>query len=149
MGDTESMMAESGLNVKSGKTYIDVETGEIIELEGDKKPKKGKRAPWFFIGKKGGFKMLGRFRMPATELWVFLEILGRLEYGNSLMINQTAWARDLKVSRQSINSALATLEKHKIVTKQLRGKSSSAYYVNPEYCWCGDSIDQQKLQGRK
>jgi hypothetical protein len=149
MGATASIVSELASEVKRGKTYVDIETGEVIELDGDHKPKKGSRAPWFFIGKKGGFKKLGRLRLTSSDLWVFLEVLGRLQYGNQIQINQTAWAKDMGISRQSINSAFATLEKHKIVTRQVRGKLTTSYYVNPDYCWCGDSIDQQKIQGRK
>jgi predicted DNA-binding protein (UPF0251 family) len=117
---------------------LDKSTGEIIELDDSNKPVKllGREPAWF-KGFKKGFRSLARLKMGNAELQVLFEIMGRLKYGNHISINQTEWAKNLKISRETISRALSALEKRSIITKQQRNAQSNDYRLNPAYCWCG------------
>ena len=116
---------------------IDTDTGELINLDANDRPVKNGREPSWFKGIKKGFRELSKMDMSAGEMQILLGIMGRLKYGNRIIINQTEWAAEIKCSRESVSRSLAKLEERNIISKLARNPRSAEFRLNPSYCWCG------------
>jgi len=132
------------VNTEDG--LIDTETGEIIKLDAAGKPIKtgAVRAASWFGGIKKGFRMLAKTGLSGNECAVLFDLLGRVRYGNTIIINQGKMAVDLGLSRSSVGRAVQELEKHSIITRMERASTSGTYKIERAICWCGKLPDAHK-----
>jgi predicted transcriptional regulator len=108
---------------------IDQETGEIVDI-------KGKEAKWFKANMKG-FALLSKMDLKVVESRILFKLMGELKYNNKFYVNQTKWAEELKVSRESVNLGLKSLVDRGIIIKQSKTRNSVEYKLNTIYGWCG------------
>ncbi len=120
------------VNLDDSGLVVNTDTGEVYDPE-----QKPAREPAWFKGIKKGFRQLARMRLSAAEWAVLADLIGRLKYGNKVVVNQSQMSADLGLSRQSINQALKTLADYKIVEQFSSAGRIHTYKVNGAYCWLG------------
>ena len=96
-----------------------------------------------------------RIRKHATTMLVFLDLLGRLDFQNELLISQTAIAKELELTRPQVSRAIRTLcERHTspqgdthgpylLVGDKKQGTCKS-YRLNPQIAWKGEAKTHRK-----
>ena len=89
-----------------------------------------------------------RIRKHATTLLVFIELLGRLDFQNELLISQTTIAKELDLTRPQVSRAIKTLcERHTSPQGDIHGPyllvgdkkqgTCKSYQLNPQIAWKG------------
>ena len=96
-----------------------------------------------------------RIRKHATTMLVFLDLLGRLDFQNELLVSQTAIAKELDLTRPQVSRAIRTLcERHTspqgdthgpylLVGDKKQGTCKS-YRLNPQIAWKGEAKTHRK-----
>ncbi len=127
---------------------VDVETG--LELEGGLIALNRWRRHNEFSG---GFYAMGQNALERiflnknlkySDLKVFSALVSELDYGNTILINQSEIARKLGMLPQNVNKSLKVLIEQGIITKGVRQGIRSLYMMNPEYVWKGSAKDHKK-----
>ena len=126
------------INTPAG--MVDADTGELVEMGENGKPTKqaSTRAPIWFKGYRKGFAQLATAGLSASDCAVLFSLMGRVRFGNTLIINQQHIADEVGLSRSSVVRAVAALERHKIILRLERSKKSGTYKIEKAYCWCGE-----------
>lgn len=136
--------SERFVNVDDG--LLDVETGEIIQVDEDGKIQKAPKEPAWFKGIKSGFRQLSKIELQAADLRVAINLFGRVKYGNKLSINQSKLAEELNMNRTTVSLSLKKLQEQSIIRQVGRSPTGMDYMIERAYCWCGNN--QKEREGK-
>lgn len=88
---------------------------------------------------------LAPLKLNGTDHMLIIYICSILDFDNMFAINQSTCAKELGVSRVSVNKSISTLEKHGIIQKREDSDSKSTtsqigkFLLNPLYFYKGKS----------
>jgi len=138
-----------------GVELVNQSTGEYFDAypQQEKKPKAAKsKSPFTNEGlcfmSQAALRTIGkdkRIRKHATTLCVFLELLGRLDFQNELLISQTAIAKELDLTRSQVSRAVKTLcEGSYLLIGDKKQGTCKSYRLNPQIAWKGEAKTHRK-----
>lgn len=120
------------------KTYVDSETGEIIEAEVVEKRAKGKQFWKLYLS--DFLNVLGL--IDSKQLDVLVYILDNTEASSNLFVGTyTTIGKEVNVSRQTIATIMKKLQKHNFIKKVTNG----LWRINADYLYKGDEKKKQIL----
>jgi hypothetical protein len=127
-------------------------TQEHTPVNGDfqiiavKRPAKEKFTAPFFVAFLRAQKDIGLMKLPKLVIWVYLCLLGTLEYENYIYVKQETLALELKSSQANVSRALATLVAKGIIEEIGFKNRMKCYRLSPTIGWRGrvDNIKRIK-----
>jgi hypothetical protein len=88
-----------------------------------------------------GYDFVGERRkdLGVEGLAVFLALVGPLDFGNRLVLNQAELGRKLGMHRQSVQKAIKRLMGMGVLLEGPKNGQNRTYQLNPEMGWKGNS----------
>jgi hypothetical protein len=126
---------------------IDTVTGEIIGNALIVVPKKYYNAfvdGWVAMAQPA-LDLLADSDLTGEELKVLLKLLGRLDFENFLLINQSELAKSMGIQRTNVNRSIRRLLEMEILLEGPKVGPLRTYRLNPTFGWKGSAKNHQNV----
>jgi hypothetical protein len=133
---------------------IDTETGEIIGNALTIIPVKHRNAfthGWVAMAQPA-LDLLADSDLTGEELKVLLKLLGRLDFENFLLINQSELAKSMGIQRTNVNRSIKRLVALEVLIEGPKAGPLRTYRLNPTFGWKGSAKNHKNvvdLESRK
>jgi len=130
---------------------VDADTGEILEgvaMFVPMKRRNGFTDGWVAMAQ-DALSALARAGLGARDYQVLLELLGRLDFENLIMVSQVDLARSLGLLPANVNRSIKRLVQLQVLLEGPRIGVSRTYRLNPGFGWKGSAKGHREALKRR